>query len=138
MIKKEYKKRTPIEKLEKHRFIDKKTGCWIWTGRIDNSGYGRILIKTNNGKQKVFNVHRYSFSAYNNVELTTFDIICHQCHNRKCFNPAHLIKSTQLNNSIEKLRDWDEFQFENKEIVDKYLSIKEDVKKAYYNWHRKL
>ena len=56
----------------------------------------------------------------------------------KCFNPAHLKKATRINNSIEQLRDWDEFESENKLLVKEYQSIKEKVKKKYMDWHRKI
>ena len=132
---KEYKKQSPIERLKKHAVIDEETGCWNWDGRIDKDGYGRITITTKE-KQFTMSVHRQSYAIYNNVVLTSFDIICHQCHNRKCFNPAHLKKSTRLNNSIEHLRDWNEFQNENKLLVEEYQIIKEKVKQEYLNWRR--
>lgn len=31
IIMKKYKRRTPIEKLEKHKLVDNETGCWNWT-----------------------------------------------------------------------------------------------------------
>ena len=134
---KEYKRISPIERLIKHRIIDEKTGCWNWSGRVSKDGYGRITI-TKNGKQNARDVHRYSFSIHNNIELTSLDVICHQCHNRRCFNPDHLKKSTQINNLFEKLRDWDEFENENKALVEEYLLIKEKIKKQYFDWHRKF
>lgn len=98
--------------------------------RLDKNRYGKILIKNDeNIKQKTIQVHRYSFSTYNNIELTSFDVICHQCHNRKCFNPKHLIKSTQLNNTIKKLRDWNEFKDDISDLVNEYMKIKEKLKK---------
>jgi hypothetical protein len=134
---KKYRRLSPVDRLLKHRIINEKTGCWIWNGRIDNDGYGRIGITTN-GKIKTTSVHRYSFSIYNNIELTSFDTICHQCHNRKCFNPAHLKKSTTLNNSFEQLRDWNEFKDKHNEIVNEFMLINEKIKKAYLDWHRKI
>jgi len=136
-IKKEHKRMSPIQRLVKHKVIDEKTGCWNWNGRINKNGYGQVTITVNN-KSKSFEVHRYSYTTYNNVELTSFDTICHQCHNRRCFNPAHLIKSIPVNNSIERIRDWNEFKIENKILVDEYLQIIEKIKKTYFDWRRKV
>jgi hypothetical protein len=86
--------------------------------------------------KKTLSVHRYFYSNYYNVKLTEFDVICHQCHNRKCFNPEHLKKGTQLNNAIERANDWDEFQKENKILVDEYLRIKGKLVETYFNWNK--
>ena len=81
-----------IKRLSKHKIVDEKTGCWNWTARINKRGYGQISVTISKKIVKTMEVHRYSYMIYNNEELTYFDTICHQCHNRRCFNPAHLKK----------------------------------------------
>lgn len=70
------------------------------------------------------------------MNLTKFDTVCHQCHNRKCFNPNHLKISTQIDNVLERLNDWNDFKKDNEEIVDEYLSILNKIKKRYFEWHK--
>jgi hypothetical protein len=134
-MKKIYKKKSPIEKLTKHRIIDEKTGCWNWDGNLDKRGYGKIMVMVD-GVQKTKLVHRYSYAIYNDIELNISDIICHQCHNRRCFNPAHLKNGSLKNNSFEQLRDWEEFKLKHKALVDEYYSMLDDIKETYLNWHR--
>lgn len=60
-------------------------GCWVFTGEINRSGYGRI--KVGPGKSRV--AHRVTYEHYvgavpNGLELD------HLCVNPACCNPDHL------------------------------------------------
>lgn len=66
-------------------------GCWLWTGPIDIRGYGW------SGKDR--SMHRRVFSQIVSEELTSDVILCHQCHNRMCVNPNHLLPANALVNS---------------------------------------
>ena len=123
--------------MEKYKIVDEKTNCWNWNGNLDRKGYGKIGVLVN-GIQKTIQVHRFALLVYKNIELTKFDTVCHQCHNRKCFNPAHLKISTQFNNVLERLKDWEEFKNNNEAMVNEYLLILEKIKKEYFEWHKKI
>lgn len=60
------------------------TGCWEWTGCLNEKGYGRLTLDRKNWK-----AHRASYEAFVGPipEGLTID---HLCRNRKCVKPEHL------------------------------------------------
>lgn len=73
-------------------------GCWLWTGPLTSSGYGKHYI---DGRHVL--AHRHSY------ELTHGPIgeglvLLHSCDVRRCINPAHLTPGTQKENAIDRAR----------------------------------
>jgi hypothetical protein len=67
--------------------------CWIWTGQIDEHGYGRMSF---DGRKQF--IHDLSYKDFvgpipEGLELD------HLCRNPPCFNPAHLEPVTQAENA---------------------------------------
>ena len=65
-----------------------KTGCWHWRGQISNSGYGRILLKTEGGNH-MESAHRASYIAFIGP-IPEGMYVRQTCGNRLCINPDHL------------------------------------------------
>jgi hypothetical protein len=65
-------------------------GCWLWTGRIDRDGYGRIGGKL---------AHRVGYERLIGPipDGLTID---HLCRNRPCVYPAHLEPVSQRVNTL--------------------------------------
>lgn len=78
--------------------IEDENGCWIWQGKIYNTGYGCIWI---DGKD--YTVHR-TVGALVYGPLTEDDFVCHVCDKPPCCNPDHLFIGTQKDNIQDCVR----------------------------------
>lgn len=91
------------------RFADKidrsdPEGCWLWTGALDNNGYGQIQA-TRNGKKQPVKAHRIAWELLHEVELPPDLCVMHMCDVRSCVNPDHLqVGSVGANNTDMALK----------------------------------
>lgn len=89
MFKKE-RKRTPVyQRLMKRTLIPlDKNECWIWTGPVNNAGFG--LIKEDlDIDNKMVTVHRVA-ARHKGLDINRE--INHTCLNKRCVNPDHLVQ----------------------------------------------
>lgn len=63
------------------------SGCWLWTGSLNNEGYGQVNIN-----KKTTSAHRVSANA------PLDKVVMHKCDVRCCVNPDHLVLGTQRDN----------------------------------------
>jgi hypothetical protein len=73
--------------------IDPVTGCWIWLGAINRTGYG---VAQHNGR--VREVHRIAFEIY---VAKPKNLVLHKCESKACYNPEHLYDGTYQDNLID-------------------------------------
>jgi len=67
------------------------SGCWLWTGHVERTGYGRVWWNRHQGM-----AHRVVYQILNGpIPEATLD---HRCRVRSCVNPAHLRPATQREN----------------------------------------
>jgi hypothetical protein len=83
-----------LRKLE----VDKK-GCWVFTGKVTDRGYGELFLYTRGNKRntRVVFAHRLAYRLFIG-KLKKGMEICHRCDNRKCCNPSHLYQGTHQDN----------------------------------------
>lgn len=89
------------ERIDQHHPL----GCWMWGGRVDRDGFGRVDMPGAPGSL----VHRVVYEA----EVGPIGeglVLCHQCDERhgrgiayrRCCNPAHLLPGTRAENNAER------------------------------------
>lgn len=61
------------------------SGCWLWTGKIDKAGYGRIYL---NPRDRAALAHRVFYCYL--VGQPTEETLDHLCRVPLCVNPSHL------------------------------------------------
>ena len=72
--------------------VRKTTTCWLWTGKLNSEGFGRIYAD-----RQAYKVHRYAFALLVG-SISPGDDILHTCPNAHCVNPDHL----QLRSAIQR------------------------------------
>jgi len=92
------------------RFVDsilEVNGCWIWQREIGRDGYGNYRFKYSpdfvseyyykKGLVLCVQAHRMVYEAFGN-KIPKDKILRHQCHNKACCNPDHLLPGTHKEN----------------------------------------
>lgn len=64
------------------------TDCFIWTGQVSNGGYGRLMLKTDDGN-KIVSAPRAAYQLFIGP-VHKDKIVLPTCRNRLCVNPRHL------------------------------------------------
>ena len=78
-----------------------KEGHWLWTGALNQDGYGSINVN-----KKTIEVHRLSAWIYLNLNIE--DSKKHALHKqiciiRRCFNPEHLYIGNHYDNMTDRV-----------------------------------
>lgn len=81
---------------------DATTGCWNFTGHRVKGGYGRIVIRDDEGRRIQLAAHRAAYRVW--VAVPPSDMmVLHSCDNPGCINPAHLRLGTHADNMADKV-----------------------------------
>lgn len=72
------------------------SGCWLWIGGLNSSGYGKIRHK---GKMQ--RAHRISYELHYG-SIPPGMQVCHRCDVRSCVNPDHLFMGSDLDNAKDR------------------------------------
>jgi hypothetical protein len=83
------------DRLHEKLIPEPNSGCWLFTGAVNENGYGSIGI----GGRKRGNVfaHRAAWMLYHG-EIPDGMYVCHRCDVPSCCNPDHLFLGTAKDN----------------------------------------
>lgn len=84
--------RTADERLREGVMVDPNSGCWLWTGAINDEGYGATQL---GGAWMV--AHRASYIVFVG-DIPHDALVCHKCDVPACINPSHLFIGNQQAN----------------------------------------
>ncbi len=88
-----------IDLFMSHVEMEPNSGCWLWTGRWSEDGYGRSARRESDGKSHNRMAHRVSYEMLvGKVPHGMF--LDHLCRTRCCVNPMHLEPVTNRENVI--------------------------------------
>jgi hypothetical protein len=77
--------RPALERFSENVRYDIRTGCWLWTGAIADTGYGIF----SQGDAVLISVHRWAYRKFRGP-LRARCHLHHICERRACCNPDHL------------------------------------------------
>lgn len=80
------------------RFVspEPNTGCWLWVGHINRTGYGHMRVMG-----KTVMAHRLSYALL--VKEPKKLHVLHKCDTPCCVNPDHLFLGTNQDNVNDKM-----------------------------------
>jgi len=85
----------PIDAFNDRYIPEPMSGCWLWTGSISTTGYGRMTIS-----RRQVQAHRFSYQQRHGHIQDGMEVM-HKCDNPLCVNPDHL----KLGTHKENMRD---------------------------------
>lgn len=93
----EFSRRTLAERLQRLSEPDR-NGCVLWTGAVNNVGYGKITI----GGRSI-GAHRASYEVAKGSIPDGMHVM-HLCDVPRCINPSHLSLGTSSENALDRER----------------------------------
>lgn len=80
--------------------VSKGSECWLWTGAVYTTGYGRIWYRG-----RAWTAHRLAWVLTNGTLPNGRHVnLCHHCDERLCCRPSHMYVGTVKSNAMDRHR----------------------------------
>lgn len=79
--------------------VSKSDGCWLWSGWLNEHGYGMLSLPTRTG-QRNWRAHRLSW-LLTYGDIPAGQLVLHRCDVPRCVRPTHLFLGTQADNMAD-------------------------------------
>jgi hypothetical protein len=89
--------RDPLSQLMDR--VTKTDSCWLWTGALQNKGYGSVRRETYGACL----AHRAVY-IHSGFELKPEDCLLHTCDRPACVNPEHMFVGTKKDNTQDMIK----------------------------------
>lgn len=89
-------------------------GCWEWTASTKGNGYGQFREGG-----KTLHAHRVAYREWYGHDPK---VVCHQCDNRLCVRPSHMVDGDASRNGIDRAQR----QGGHKLTAEQAASIRQD------------
>ena len=99
-----------VQRFHSLHHEDPVRGCWLWTGPVNNIGYGMFgyTRETPDHTGRIGNMmtaHRAAWMMAHDQEIPVGMNVNHTCHIKNCVNPDHLEIGTQVEKIKSMLKD---------------------------------
>lgn len=128
--------RITISQRDKERLLSKTinadSGCMIWIGAVDRTGYGAFRL---DGKK--VGAHVASWRLHNEGRpVPVGKLIMHKCDCRLCVNPEHLVDATSSENVLDAIQKNRLYEFHARGESHPSSVLTEDLVRQIRQMHR--
>jgi hypothetical protein len=92
-----YKYLDVASRLEERSIPVPECGCILWTGHLNNMGYGRLSV---NGRMEY--AHRVAYAIHGHV-IPEGKNVLHRCDTPSCINHEHMFLGNHADNAADKV-----------------------------------
>ena len=87
-------------RIDTHTPKEPMSGCWLWIGSVNPSGYGKMTLRVNTIR-KYSTAHRESYKLFVGP-IPEDKMVLHSCDVASCCNPNHLYLGTNSDNQKDR------------------------------------